>query len=60
MPYNEVPDKWKAGTLHSGGAGGPVVKNRKQMIAILLSEKAKADGGDSEYAPIKGLKAAKP
>ena len=29
--------EWKAGTLHSGH-GGPVVKNRKQAIAIALSE----------------------
>jgi hypothetical protein len=28
----------KAGKLHSGSAKGPVVKNRKQAIAIALSE----------------------
>ena len=30
--------KFKAGTLHSGSKKGPVVKNRKQAIAISLSE----------------------
>ena len=29
--------EYKEGTLHSG-KGGPVVKNRKQAIAIALSE----------------------
>ena len=41
MPWDAVPDKWKAGTLRSGGTG-PVVKNQKQMVAIMLSEKRKA------------------
>jgi hypothetical protein len=31
-------EKFKAGTLHSGSKKGPVVKNRKQAIAIALSE----------------------
>jgi len=38
----KVLHEFKAGTLHSG-KGGPVVKNRKQAIAIALSEQAKAD-----------------
>jgi hypothetical protein len=33
----KVMGEYKAGTLHSG-KGGPVVKNRKQAIAIALSE----------------------
>lgn len=33
----KVMSEYKAGTLHSG-KGGPVVKNRKQAIAIALSE----------------------
>jgi hypothetical protein len=49
MPYNEVFDKWKAGTLHSGSKSGPVVKGQKQAIAIYLSEKKKARQGKSEY-----------
>jgi hypothetical protein len=31
-------EKFKAGTLHSGSARGPLVKDRKQAIAISLSE----------------------
>ena len=30
--------KFKEGTLHSGSKKGPLVKNRKQAIAIALSE----------------------
>jgi hypothetical protein len=44
-------NKWKAGTLHSGGSGGPVVKNQKQAVAIMLSEKKKAAEGKEEYKP---------
>lgn len=33
----QVFDEFKAGTLHSG-KGGPIVKNRKQAIAIAISE----------------------
>ena len=51
MPYDEVPAKWKAGTLHSGGPSGPVVKSQKQMVAIMLSEKKKAGEGKKEYRP---------
>lgn len=39
MPSSEVMGKYKAGNLHSGSKSGPVVKNRKQAIAIMLSEK---------------------
>jgi hypothetical protein len=31
-------EKFKSGTLHSGSKKGPVVMNRKQAIAISLSE----------------------
>ena len=51
MPYNEVMHKFKHGQLHSGSKKGPKVKSRKQAIAIMLSEKKKADAGDNEYAP---------
>lgn len=41
--------KFKRGTLHSGSKHGPLVKSRKQAIAISLSESGqsnkKADGG---------------
>lgn len=37
----KVMGEFKAGTLHSG-KGGPVVKNRKQAVAIAMSEGRKA------------------
>ena len=49
MPWTEVPDKWKAETLHSGGTKGPKVKKQSQMVAIMLSEKRAAEGGKTEY-----------
>lgn len=42
----------KRGKLHSGSKKGPVVKNRKQAIAIGLSE-ARSAGAD---VPVKGKK----
>ncbi len=54
MPWNEVPAKWKAGTLKSGGSGKPV-KSQKQMVAIMLSEKRKAQGGKKEYKASKSF-----
>lgn len=39
MPYEQVMHKFKHGKLHSGSKHGPQVKNRKQAIAIMLSEK---------------------
>ena len=44
---HEVEDemkKFKQGQLHSGSPRGPVVKNRKQAIAIGLSEARKGKG----------------
>ena len=41
-------DKWKAGTLKSGGSGKPV-SGQKQAVAIMLSEKRAAQGGKKEY-----------
>ena len=37
----KVLHEFKTGTLHSG-KGGPVVKNRKQAIAIAMSEAGKS------------------
>ena len=34
----KVMKEFKAGTLHSGSKKGPVVKNKKQAVAIALSE----------------------
>ena len=66
MPFDEVMHKFKHGNLHSGSKHGPEVKNRKQAIAIMLSEKRAAEGGkdeykskDSEHPAMKGLRKAK-
>lgn len=48
MPYDQVMDKWKRGKLRSGGTGKPVT-DQKQAIAIMLSEKRKAQAGNTEY-----------
>lgn len=64
MPFDQVMHKFKHGSLHSGSKSGPKVKNRKQAIAIMLSEKRKAEQGKSEYKTrnkgkaIRGLKKA--
>lgn len=46
-----VLHEFKHGELHSGSSSGPVVKNRKQAIAIAMSEqrqmKGKKRGGRS-------------
>jgi len=52
MPWDAVLHKWKAGTLKSGGSGSPV-KSQAQAVAIMLSEKRKAEEGDEEYQPKK-------
>lgn len=50
MPWDKVMSKFKKGKLHSGSKKkGPKVQSRKQAIAIMLSEKAKASQGFSEY-----------
>lgn len=36
-----VMDEFKSGQLHSGSSGGPRVRDRKQAIAIGLSEQRK-------------------
>jgi hypothetical protein len=38
----KVMGEFKSGALHSGSASGPVVGNRKQAIAIALSEAGKS------------------
>lgn len=48
-------EEFKAKTLHSGSKNGRKVKNRKQAIAIGLSEMRKAKG-----VPLKSLMRAKP
>lgn len=49
MPFDKVMHKFKHGELHSGSKKGPKVTNRKQAIAIMLSEKKAAKGGKKEY-----------
>lgn len=39
---HKVMSEFKEGTLHSGSESGPVVRNRKQAIAIALSEQRRA------------------
>jgi len=58
MPSSLVPKKFKAGQLHSGSKSGPLVTKRKQMVAIMLSEKRNEDenggtyqGGDDQPTP---------
>lgn len=51
MPFTEVMHKWKTGKLHSGSKSGPPVHSQKQAVAIMLSEKRKANEGDKEYQP---------
>jgi len=60
MPWNEVMHKWGQGKLKSGGSGEPV-KSQKQAVAIMLSEKRAAKGGNKEYQSkaVDGLKKAK-
>lgn len=37
--------RFKKGELHSGSAKGPIVKNRKQAIAIALNEAGMSNKG---------------
>lgn len=39
----KVMHEFKAGELHSGSKKGPLVKNKKQAIAIELSEQKKTN-----------------
>ena len=49
MPSSEVMGKFESGQLHSGGPKGPQVKNPKQAIAIMLSEKRKEKANGGKY-----------
>lgn len=45
----KVMHEYKTGTLHSGSKAGPVVKSRKQAIAIAMSEADKAKKKSKKY-----------
>lgn len=49
MPSSQVMRKFKRGQLHSGSKSGPRVKNRKQAIAIMLSEQRAEDANGGKY-----------
>jgi hypothetical protein len=53
MPAKNVMHKFKSGKLHSGSKSGPIVRNRKQAIAIMMSEK---ENEDSDETPKRGKK----
>jgi len=55
MPWDQVLHKFKHHQLHSGSKSGPKVTNRKQAIAIMLSEKRKGIG-PSDHVVHKGTK----
>lgn len=55
MPWQEVMHKFGKGQLHSGSKHGKKVTNRKQAIAIMMSEKKNG----STDAPLHGLQRAK-
>lgn len=42
MKVKKVMHEWKEDKLHSGSKKGPLVKNKKQAVAIALSEARKA------------------
>lgn len=50
MPFKGVGDelnKFAQGDLHSGSPQGPVVKKRKQAVAIALDEQKKENNGST-------------
>lgn len=51
MPSSQVMHKFKKGKLHSGSKSGKKVTDRKQAIAIMMSEKKneKKHGGKYKH-----------
>jgi Family of unknown function (DUF6496) len=56
MPSKDVMKKYGEGKLHSGSKSGPKVKNQKQAVAIMLSEKRKEKAHGGKYPEKKGSK----
>jgi hypothetical protein len=54
MPASKVMHNWKEGKLHSGSKTGPIVKKRKQAVAIMLSEKRTEAKHGGKYPEKKG------
>lgn len=54
MPSSKVMGKFQHGQLHSGSKSGPLVKNRDQAIAIMLSEKRNEEEHGSPDRPKRG------
>lgn len=52
MPWDKVMDKFKKDKLHSGSKKGKKVVDKKQALAIMMSEKKAAGKGKTEYQPI--------
>jgi hypothetical protein len=46
-----VMHEFKHGALHSGSSSGPVVQNRKQAIAIAMSEQRQLQGKKPSARP---------
>jgi Family of unknown function (DUF6496) len=54
MPSSEVMHEFRKDALRSGSKKGPKVKNRKQAVAIMLSEKRReGKGGRAKRARAK-------
>ncbi len=51
MPSSQVMHKFKRHELRSGSKHGPVVKSRKQAIAIMLSERRNEEATGSTDRP---------
>jgi len=54
MPFDKVMHKFKHGELHSGSKHGKKVTNRKQAIAIMMSEKSKSKSKPEYKSKTKG------
>jgi hypothetical protein len=59
MPSKEVMSKFKAGKLHSGSKAGPKVADKKQAIAIMLSEKRSESRNRGKYTDASKMRRAR-